>query len=266
MTTQCAEEREISISWFTELTGVLGKYLAVLRYELEQSGITQTLEALIHAEIVKLLIRQFTSGCVQTEYQIGQHFKKGINKNNNEFARKLRADIAIFHPISDSTRAAVRPIAVIELKRTGNEKALRDDIYRLAVVSLKTCATGYFVFAGPKAHVKKTINGLSLLKQMERSADSDATQDGPHEFSFAQMKTCSLYDSANHPGTERFYGQRMFSDQNASEEDGYSVRIFAFHVEREMIAKKIGQRLSLKVTNLDRPMRPSASQSLPRIE
>lgn len=266
MTATASRTREISIAWFADLTAILGKYLAVLRYELDQSGQTQTLEALIHAEMVKLLIRQFPSGCVQTEYQIGRHFAKDFDKNNKEYVRKFRADIALFHPVVDSNSVDAQPMALIELKRTGNDAALLADIYRLAVVSLKTSATGYFVFAGPRDHVQRSVDSLEMLRTMEERADEGAAKDEPHEFAFKNASTCQLYNEQDHGEAAHFYGQRVFSEENDSEKDPYRVRIFAFHAVRETIAQKVGQRISLKVENLDAAIgAKKAAEPLPEI-
>ena len=251
MTASAMTEREISISWFADLTGLLGKYLAVLRYELEQSGEIQTIEALIHSEITKILIRQFTPGCVVTEYLIGKLFSQGVGKDGNAFDRKFRADIAVFHPVDDPKSKSSRPMAVIELKRNGSTIDLLDDVYRLAIVSLKTKATGYFVFAGPKKHVESTIDSIGFLKTMQDTAEEKVDDDEPHKLNFSQLAGCSLYNAEDHPDSEHFYGQRMFGEENKSEADPYQVRIFAFHVEREVIATKLGQRVSLAVRSLD---------------
>jgi len=268
--TAMQQTREISISWFHDLTGILGKYLAVLRYELDQAGRTQTLEALIHAEIVKLLIRQFTSGCVKTEYLIGKHFAQGKDKNDKDYVRKFRADIALFHPVVDPNLDAAEPMAILELKRTGDDIALLADIYRLAIVSLKTGAMGYFVFAGPKGHVKKSIQSLAMLQTMEKGAedgaDEGATADVPHEIKFNDTRECEIYNIADHAGTLKFFGQRVFAEDNDSETDPYSVRIFAFHTTRDSIARKVGQRISLKVESLDAAIGAKENQgSLPKI-
>lgn len=265
------QTREISISWFHDLTGILGKYLAVLRYELDQTGRTQTLEALIHAEIVKLLIRQFTSGCVETEYLIGKHFALGKDKNDKEYVRKFRADIALFHPVVDPTLDVAQPMAILELKRTGDDTALLADIYRLAVVSLKTGAMGYFVFAGPREHVHKSIESLSMLQLMEKGAEDAAVKgakaDVPHEFLFKDARACEIYNVEDHAETLNFYGQRVFAEENDSEKDPYRVRIFAFHTTRELIAQKVGQRISLKVESLDGAIGAKRNQEpLPEIE
>ena len=271
MTAAVPQTREISISWFHDLTGILGKYLAVLRYELDQAGRTQTLEALIHAEIVKLLIRQFTSGCVVTEYLIGKHFAIGKDKNDREYVRKFRADIALFHPVVDPNLEVAQPMAILELKRTGDDAALLADIYRLAVVSLKTDATGYFVFAGPREHVQKSIECLAMLKTMEKGAEDGAVEgaeaDGPHEFPFKDASICEIYNVEDHGEAQSFYGQRVFAEENDSEKDPYRVRIFAIHTKRDMIAQKVGQRISLKVESLDSAIGTKKDQRpLPEIQ
>lgn len=251
MTDALSQAREISISWFHDLTGIVGKYLAVLRYELDQTGQTQPLEALIHAEIVKLLIRQFTAGCVETEYLIGKHFSPGKDKNDREYVRKFRADIALFHPVVDPTHEDAQPMAILELKRTGDDAALLADIYRLAIVSLKIGATGYFVFAGPREHVRKSIESLGMLQTMERGAENGAAADTPHEFTFKDASACGIYNGEDHAEAQNFYGQRVFAEENDSDKDPYRVRIYAFHTKRDKIAQKVGQRISLKVESLD---------------
>lgn len=253
-------EREISIAWFAGLTGLLGKYLAVLRYELEQFGEMQTLEALIHAEITKILIRQFTPGCVTTEYSIGSLFSPGINGKGDSFKRKFRADIALFHPVKDPSSSL--PMAVFELKREGGVTDLIDDIYRLAIVSLRTNATGYFIFAGPQEHVQSTIETVAILKKMQENAEKKGLEDEPEEFSFTQLNESELYNSDDHLYSEKFFGQRMFGGENKSESDPYQVRIFAFHVHREVIADKEGQRVDLAL----RPLKSASGEDEPMPE
>lgn len=250
MSPASGKEREISIAWFADLTGALGKYLAVLRYELEQSGDIETVEALIHAEMVKILIRQFTPGCIDTEYGIGKLFSKAPNKAGQLADRRFRADIAIYHPVEDRRLTSSRPFAVIELKREGDAAKALDDIYRLAIVSLKIGATGYFVFAGPKALVDRTIESVPVLKKMQAGAEDRHRPDGPHRFAFTTLKKSSLYNDADHPGTGYFFGQRMFGEENASTSDPYQIRVFAFHVRRAAIADREGQRVSLMLRSL----------------
>lgn len=258
-------EREISVAWFADLIGILGRYLAVLRYELEQSGGEQTLEALIHAEMTKLLIRQFTAECIKTEYSIGRHFKKGVGKAGKEFARKLRSDIAIFHPVVPAKLKSSLPMVVIELKRAGDDGSLLNDVYRLAVVSLRTKATGYFVFAGPRAHVEKAIKGVKILNQMELSAERGALTDGPHKFNFTRLNKCSLYNAEDHKDAKLFYGQRMFAEENPSEKDPYRIRIFAFHANRDVIAERTDQRFTLNVQRLERSTAQGQNPPLPPV-
>ena len=255
-------KREISISWFANLTGLLGKYLAVLRYELEQFGEAQTIEALIHAEIAKILIRQFTPGCVVTEYPIGALFSQGKREDGSTFARKFRAEIALFHPVKDPSSSL--PMSVFELKREGGITELVDDIYRLVIVSLRTNATGYFIFAGPAEHVQSTIAGVSILQKLNESAEKNAEKDEPQEFSFADLTESGLYNSEDHVYAEKFFGQRMFGEENNSEADPYQVRIFAFHVSRDIIVKKEDQRVSLALHALKSTV--GAVEPLPLIE
>lgn len=255
-------EREISIAWFADLTGLLGKYLAVLRYELEQFGEMQTLEALIHAEITKILIRQFTPGCVATEYPIGGLFSPKTKDNGDTFKRKFRADIALFHPVKDPSSSF--PMAVFELKREGNITDLLDDIYRLVMVSLRTNATGYFIFAGPQKHVVSTIDSVEMLQKMHKNAEEKAEADQPEEFNFTDLHGSELYNPDDHIYSEKFYGQRMFGEENISESDPYQVRIFAFHMCREVIADREDQRVSLALRALKSVM--DRDEPLPVIE
>jgi hypothetical protein len=108
-----------------------------------------------------------------------------------------------------------------------------------------------------KEHVKKAIARLKILKEMEDSAEAPK-KDQPHTFKFSQLNHCSLYNAEDHNGTADFYGQRMFAEEDASEKDPYSVRIFAFHVDRTVIVKRKDQRMELRVQRLEKatPAKP----------
>lgn len=218
--------REINIAWFKNLTDVLGSYMEVLRYEMRQGAGAQTVEALIHAEIYKILIREFPSDCIRSEFGIGHHFAPveaaqpqaeagdGKKPKKASTGRQFRADIAIFNPLVEpkyGARAAVHPIAIFELKRTGDAKALHDDVYRLAVVSAKIATTGYFLMAAPLTQLLELIRRLGIFSKLVN------VQAEPAEVMFTEMQpTSSLYNKVDHPGKEHFYAKLMFATDDVA--------------------------------------------------
>ena len=229
--------REINIAWFKNLTDVLASYMEVLRYEMRQGAGAQTVEALIHAEIYKILIREFPSDCIRSEFRIGHHFlsieaaqqqaeaedgKKpqaeaddGKNPKKISTGRQFRADIAIFHPLQEpqhGVHATVHPIAIFELKRTGDAKALHDDVYRLAIVSAKIATTGYFLMAAPLAQL------LELIRSLEIFSGLVSVQAPPAEIEFTKMQpVSSLYHEVDHQGAVYFHAKLMFATDEVAE-------------------------------------------------
>lgn len=204
--------RIINIHWFFALTEILDSYMDVLRYEMSQGPGDQTVEALIHAEIFKILVREFPSDCVRSEFSIGHHFKNkpaAENAENDDGKKRLlRADIAIFKPLEEpekgSVDAKVRPFAVFELKRTGKRKELLDDIYRLAIVSQKINSTGYFVLAAPVSHLFKMIDKVKIFNSL------CSTQNLIVPINFSEFDgNSTLYNSADHGDKEEFYASLM---------------------------------------------------------
>lgn len=200
--------RVINIRWFLALTEILDSYMDVLRYEMSQGPSDQTVEALIHAEIFKILVREFPSDCVRSEFLIGHHFKNKVSAeeaNGDEGKkRKLRADIAIFKPLEKpekgSVDAEILPFAVFELKRTGTQKQLLDDVYRLAIVSHKVDSTGYLVLAAPVSHLFKMVERIEIFNQLDTTENVIV----PIKFSVFEKKT-TLYNSVDHKEKEEFY-------------------------------------------------------------
>ena len=229
--------REINIAWFKNLTDVLASYMEVLRYEMRQGAGAQTVEALIHAEIYKILIREFPSDCIRSEFRIGHHFlsieaaqqqaeaedgKKpqaeaddGKNPKKISTGRQFRADIAIFHPLQEpqhGVHATVHPIAIFELKRTGDAKALHDDVYRLAIVTAKIATTGYFLMAAPLAQL------LELIRSLEIFSGLVSVQAPPAEIEFTKMQpVSSLYHEVDHQGAVYFHAKLMFATDEVAE-------------------------------------------------
>lgn len=218
--------REINIAWFKNLTDVLASYMEVLRYEMRQGAGAQTVEALIHAEIYKILIREFPSDCIRSEFGIGHHFApveaaqpqaeagNGTKPKKTSTGRQFRADIAIFNPLVEpkhGAHASVHPIAIFELKRTGDTKALHDDVYRLAVVSAKITTTGYFLMAAPLAQL------LNLIKRLDIFSELVSVQAAPAEIMFNKMQPASsLYNEVDHREKAHFYAKLMFATDDVA--------------------------------------------------
>jgi len=219
--------REINIAWFKNLTDILASYMEVLRYEMRQGAGAQTVEALIHAEIYKILIREFPSDCILSEFGIGRHFvpietaqpraeaDDDKKPKKTSTGRQFRADIAIFHPLDEpqhGVRASVHPIAIFELKRTGDAKALYDDVYRLAVVTAKIATTGYFLMAAPLAQL------LEMIKRLEIFSELVSVQAAPAEIGFTKMqRTSSLYNEVDHQGAVHFHAKLMFATDEVAD-------------------------------------------------
>lgn len=204
----------VSISWFVDLRTLLSSYINVLRYELNEQGSSETVEALIHGEILKILRRKLPASSVVSEYPIGHHFSKLKVKAqtpdtaDRETKRRFRSDIAIFRPWEsysetpdwkeqNVSRDQRQPIAIIEIKRDGTPTEILDDIYRLAVCSAKTEAIGYFILGGPMEKLVRLKKSVALLKDL---GISDL-----QPFQYSDFSSSSIYDENDVSPDKQFW-------------------------------------------------------------
>lgn len=249
------EHQIVEINWYPSLVSNLTSYMNVLRYELDQVPAMRTLEALVHAEIYKILTREFPRGNVQNEYPIGNLFK-GVESEDatgsEDAGRRFRADIAIFHPANRKC-AETRPIVVFEIKRTGPADAIWADIYRLVVVSANLGATGYLVLAAPHKELIKLVAENAVLKEL----DKDRAKTVEWDITTFNDRT-NIYPTGEHNGKTSFFGQLLFDSsaqfrRNRSRagtdhpDEDFGIRIFGFRADGKRIATDQVLQLAVRI-------------------
>lgn len=266
----CHHRNLWSISWFVDLRTLLSSYIDVLRYELDQHGNTETIEALIHAEILKILRRKLPSSVIRSEYPIGHFFAKlkvfkEPDKAPRETKRKFRADVAVFRPwellneqdSSNGTAEDLRtPIAIIEIKRDGLAKELMDDLYRLTICSLRTGAVGYFVLAAPAQKLIVMKRSVEVLKDLANSEIQD--------FGFSALGEASIFDqndlleAKGSTFSIKQYPALMEEGQEPGNDDlamrsSFSFYIFGVSVDRKNLETGADQRFNIRLTEAEAP-------------
>jgi hypothetical protein len=216
----------------------------------------QTAEALIHAEIFKILAREFPVKSIRSEFPIGHFFAS---------KRGYAADIAVFHPLDEmqfGPEAKRYPIAVFELKRQGTRTELLNDLYRLAVVNRHTEAIGYFVLTAPLSKLIEMIRSIGILDSLTNARVA------PIKIPFSLLKgRADIYSIKDHKPEKNFFCKLLDGTDELTKrlatsvappagktsEEPYAFVIFGIAGIERALRETVHHRITLRLTEVLKP-------------
>ncbi|CAB3761710.1 hypothetical protein GQ57_09280 [Burkholderia sp. MSh2] len=280
----------LSVDWFPNLTLIIESYMDVLRYEMGatrssvptgENGETtssETLEALLHGEMIKILNRDFDTRHIVSEFQIRSFFAKQQYAPGKPVGN-IRCDILLTKPWkapwprgNSWPQGSDLALAAIEIKRSGVKSGIVDDIYRLAVLSKKLECACYFVIAAP---TRQLVGHATRVQEVLPKLS--VTDNHIVALSHEVLQKAALYDSADNIDT--FHVSTQFISESFKElykhydpkkkddpdfeillklqEPKYRVIILGVSTDRDRLATANGHRtFSLAVSLAEAPPAP----------